>query len=527
MIEHHRQPNWPPASAGEAGRGGDSVILTRRSATLGLATVLLPFPAHAATLIDIRHHGAKGDGKALDSPAINAAIAAASARPQGGTVTIPPGRYRCYSIRLRSRVTIVLAKGAIIEAATGTGYDLPEDNGEQLYQDFGHSHWRNSLIWGEDVEDVAITGPGLIHGLGLTRDGPGARWKAQTGERPLSMRQMTAAEIARLEPDAARMNGRGNKAIALKNGRNIRLSGFTMLKCGHFAILATGTRNLHIHDLSIDTDRDGIDLDCVRDTIVERCRVNTPNDDAIVIKSSFALGRAIPAENVVVRHCAVSGYDLGTMLDGSRRTTQVLAPDRDRPTGRIKLGTESNGGYRDILVEDCTFHHCRGLALETVDGGVMENVVARRLTMRDVTTAPLFLRLGDRRRGPAGTGVGAIRNVLVEQVDASGIDHRFAATIAGLPGHPIETVHLTDIRLTYRGGGTAADAARRPEELASAYPEPSMFGVTPAWGLFVRHARDLVIDGLTLATTTPDARPPFRIDDAAPLRVTNTPLWRG
>ena len=318
--------------------------VTRRHVGMGLATILLPFPAHAAMMIDIRDHGAKGDGIALDSPAINAAIAAAAGHPHGGTVAIPAGRYRCYSLRLRSRVTIVLAKGAVIEAATGTGYDLPEDNGEQLYQDFGHSHWRNSLIWGEDVEDVAILGPGAIHGIGLTRDGPGARWKAQTGERPLSMRQMTAAEIATLEPDAARMNGRGNKAIALKNGRNIRLSGFTMRTCGHFAILATGTRGLHIHDLAIDTDRDGIDLDCVADTIVERCRVNTPNDDAIVIKSSFALGRAIPADNVVVRHCAVSGYDLGTMLDGSRTTTQALAPDRDRPTGRLKLGTESNGG---------------------------------------------------------------------------------------------------------------------------------------------------------------------------------------
>ena len=477
-------------------------------------------------MIDIRDHGAKGDGKALDSPAINAAIAAAASRPHGGTVTIPAGRYRCFSIRLRSRVTIVLAKGAIIEAATGTGYDLPEDNGEQLYQDFGHSHWRNSLIWGEDVEDVAITGPGLIHGIGLTRDGPGARWKAQTGERPLSMRQMTAEEIAKLEPDATRMNGLGNKAIALKNGRNIRLSGFTMLKCGHFAILATGTRHLHIHDLSIDSDRDGIDLDCVAATIVERCRVNTPNDDAIVIKSSFALGRAIPAENVIVRHCAVSGYDLGTMLDGTRRMTQVLAPDRDRPTGRIKLGTESNGGYRNILIEDCTFHHCRGLALETVDGGVMENVVARRLTMRDVTTAPLFLRIGDRRRGPAGTGVGAIRGVTLQDISATGIDHRFAATIAGLPGHPVEGVTLRDIRLTYGGGGTSADANRRPEEFATAYPEPSMFGVTPAWGLWVRHASGLHVAGLTLDTASPDARPPVRLDDATDVHVTNTPRWR-
>ncbi|MCP3734710.1 glycoside hydrolase family 28 protein [Sphingomonas sp. RP10(2022)] len=476
-------------------------------------------------MIDVRHHGAKGDGTTLDSPAINAAIAAAAAHPHGGTVVIPIGRYRCVSIRLRSRVTIMLAKGAIIEAADGTGYDVPEDNGEQLYQDFGHSHWRNSLFWGDDVEQVAILGPGLIHGKGLTRDGPGARWKAQTGERPLSMRQMSAAEIARLEPDVARMQGRGNKAIALKNGRDIRLSGFTMRTCGHFAILATGTRGLHIADLTIDTDRDGIDLDGVRDCVVERCRVNTPNDDAIVVKSSFALGRIATAENITIRHCAVSGYDLGTLLDGSRRTTQALAPDRDRPTGRIKLGTESNGGYRNILIEDCSFDHGRGLALETVDGGVMENVIAQQLTMRDVTTAPLFLRLGDRRRGPAGTGIGAIRGVTLEAIEATGIDPRFAATIAGLPGHGIEDVTLRDIRLTYAGGGTAADAARRPEDLASAYPEPSMFGVTPAWGLWVRHARGLTVHGLDLATATPDARPPVRVEDVANVRVSDTPLW--
>ena len=481
-------------------------------------------------MIDVRAHGARGDGRTIDSTAINAAIAAA-AKVGGGIVTIPAGRYLCFSIRLLSHVTIELAKGAVIEAADPAQhagrYDLPEDSGEQLYQDFGHSHWRNSLFWGEDVENVAIVGHGLIHGAGLTRDGPGARWKAQTGERPLSMRQMSAADIARLEPDAARMNGLGNKAIALRNGRNIRLSGFSMLKCGHFAILATGTRDLHIHDLTIDTDRDGIDLDCVQRTIVERCRVNTANDDAIVIKSSFALGRAIASEDVTVRHCAVSGYDLGTMLDGTRRTTQLLAPDRDRVTGRIKLGTESNGGYRRILIEDCSFTHCRGLALETVDGGVMEDVVVRRIAMHDVTTAPLFLRIGDRRRGPAGTGVGAIRRVTLSEIDATGIDHRFAAAIAGLPGHPVENVTLSRIHLSYRGGGTAEDAMRRPAELAGAYPEPSMFGVLPAWGLWVRHAKGLTIDRLSLDTITPDARPPFAIEDTAGLSVTRTPLWRG
>lgn len=496
------------------------MTMTRRDVALG--GIALPFAAHARTLIDVRDHGARGDGRTLDTAAFNAAIAAASR--SGGTVVVPAGRYLCFSIRLASRVTIALANGAVIEAADPArhrgSYDLPEDRGEQLFQDFGHSHWHNSLIWGDDVEDVAITGPGLIHGLGLTRDGPGARWRARTGERPLSMRGMTDAEIAMLEPAAARMRGLGNKAISLRRGRNIRLSGFSMLKCGHFAILATGTRDLHIDNLSIDTDRDGIDLDCVSDTLVERCRVNTPNDDAIVIKSSLALGRLVPAERVVIRDCDVSGFDLGTMLDGTRRTTQRVAPDRDRPTGRIKLGTESNGGYRDILIEDCRFAHCRGLALETVDGGIMERVVARRLTMRDVTTAPIFLRLGDRRRGPTGTGIGAIRDVTLDRIDASGIDHRFAATIAGLPGHRIERVRLADISLSYAGGGTTADAARRPAEFADAYPEPSMFGVTPAWGLWLRHAAGVTASNLRLTTATPDARPRIATEDAPAVTIT-------
>ena len=504
--------------------------MTRRSLNLGLiAGALLPFPAHASHLFDVRAFGAKGDGRAIDSGAFNAAIAAA-ARASGGIVLVPAGRYLCFSIELKSRVTLQLAKGAVIEAADPAlhagQYDLPED-ADQLYQDFGHSHWRNSLIWGEDIEDVAITGPGLIHGLGLTRNGPGARWKAQTGERPLSMRDLSDAQIRALESDAAAMRGLGNKAIALRNGRNIRLAGFSMLKCGHFAILATGTRDLTIRDLTIDTERDGIDLDCVQDALVEHCRVNTPNDDAIVVKASYALGRAIAAERVTIRQCAVSGYDLGTMLDGTCRKTQLLAPDRDRVTGRIKLGTESNGGFRDVVIEDCSFTHCRGLALETVDGGVMEHIVARRLTMRDVTTSPIFLRLGDRRRGPPGTGIGAIRDIAISEIDARGIDHRYPAAIAGLAGHPIEAVTLRDIHLSYAGGGTSADAATRPEELPDAYPEPSMFGTLPAWGLWVRHAHGLTIDSLVLATATPDARTPMLIEDAPATTITGTPLWRG
>ena len=512
------------------------MLMNRRDLTVGaiasmalIPAAALPFAGHLARRFDVREYGARGDGVAIDSDAFNAAILAAS-QAGGGIVVVPRGRYLCFSIRLKSRITLLLSKGAVIEAADPARhagrYDVPEDGIGQLYQDFGHSRWHNSLIWGEDVSQVAIVGPGLIDGAGLTRDGPGARWKAQTGERPLSMRGMSEREIAALEPDGKRMVGLGNKAIALRGGRDIRLSGFSILKGGHFAILATGTRGLRIDGLSIDTDRDGIDLDCVSDVIVERCRVNSPNDDGIVVKSSFALGRAVAAEDILIRDCAVSGYDMGTMLDGTRRETQQLAPDRDRVTGRIKLGTESNGGYRNVRIEDCSFTHCRGLALETVDGGVMENVVARRLTMRDVTTAPLFLRLGDRRRGPDGTAIGAIRGVEINEIDARGIDHRFPAAIAGLPGHRIEDVSLSRIHLSYRGGGTAEDARRVPEDHASAYPEPSMFGVLPCWALWVRHAAQLRIDRFTAETATPDQRPPFVFADAPGLSILRTPLFR-
>jgi polygalacturonase len=330
------------------------------------------------------------------------------------------------------------------------------------------------------------------------------------------MAGMSAAEIAALEPEPEHMHGLGNKAIGLRDCRHVRLGGFTILKGGHFAILASGVDHLAIEDLTIDTERDGIDLDCVRNARISRCRVNSPNDDAIVLKSSLALGRAVRTENVVVEQCTVSGYDFGTMIDGTFGRSQEIAPDRDRVTGRIKLGTESNGGFANIAIRDCRFERSRGLALETVDGGVLEDVEISGISMREVTTAPIFLRLGDRRRGPEGTGLGALRRVSIREVEAIGIDPRFAATIAGLPGRPIEDVELRDIRLVYAGGGKRVDET--PPILADAYPEPSMFGTTPAWGLWIRDARRVTLRNVRLETDKADGRPEMLGENAEVVR---------
>jgi polygalacturonase len=446
----------------------------------------------------------------LATDAINAAIAHAHGRG-GGEVVLPAGRHLSFSIRLLSGVTLKLEEGCVLEAADpalhGGTYDAAEPNPHDLWQDFGHSHWRNSLIWGEDVEDVAVLGPGRIDGAGLTREGPGSRWKKQAGEFPLSMKGLSAEAMAELSPQVEAMAGLGNKAIALKRAKRVRIEGLSIVRGGHFAVLATGCEDLILRDLVVDTNRDGLDIDACRRVLVSGCRVNTPNDDAIVLKSSLALGELIPTENVVIEHCEVSGFDPGTMLDGTFGRTQLVSPDQDRVTGRIKLGTESNGGFKDITIRDCRFVRSRGLALEVLDGGTMENVVCERLHLSEVTTAPIFLRVGDRRRGPEGTPLGAMRHIVLRDIEAVDVLPDYAATIAGLPDSPIQDVTLSNIRLSYRGGGPAEWAERRPGDLPEAYPEPSMFGPSPVHGLWARHVDGLKIDNLTIETTTPDGRP--------------------
>jgi polygalacturonase len=462
---------------------------------------------------DVRAFGAKGDGTTIDSDAINRAIVSAAAAG-GGTVYFPAGTYASHSIRLRSHVGLYLDQGAVLLAADtggGRGFDPAEPGPGNAFQDFGHSHWHNSLIWGDSVEDVSITGHGRIDGTKLSR-GLGA------GASDLNTRP-----------------GQANKSIALRLARNVLLRDFTILRGGHMSILATGVDNLTIDNVVIDTNRDGIDVDACRNVRISNTSVNAPNDDAIVLKSSFALGAARATENVTITNSTVSGFDVGTMLDGTYGRTSVAAPDRDGPTGRIKLGTESNGAFRNITISNIVFNRSRGLALETVDGALLEDVTVSNITMREVSNAPIFLRLASRMRGPAGTPVGALRRVTISNVVVYDADPRYASIIAGIPGHPVEDVKLSNIRIMYRGGLSLAQAASQPAELVNAffrppggsgpreayavpereamYPEPSLFGVLPAYGFYIRHAAGIQMDGVDVGFMTPDTRPAFVLDD--------------
>ncbi len=475
----------------------------RRAGSWGAASLALPGASHAASAMtasplpaghawNVRDYGARGDGHSLDTAAINRAIAAA-AKAGGGRVYFPAGSYLSYSIHLQSRITLHLGEGAVLIAADSPpagqpgGFDLPEPNpAAKHYEDFGHRHWHNSLIWGVGLQDVAILGPGLIWGLGLSKGyGPGPN---------------------------ARQPGVGNKSIALKNCHNVLLRDFQILHGGHFGILATGVDNLTIDNLKIDTNRDGMDIDCCRNVRIVNTSVNSPWDDGICLKSSYALGFPRPTEWVTIANCFVSGgFMEGTLLDGTFRP--FPSGQRAFHTGRIKCGTESTGGFMNIAISNCIFENCQGLALETVDGAHLEDITVTNLTMRNISSAPLYLRLGRRMRAPAGTQIGRLRRVTISNVSCHGADPRLCSIISGIPGHLIEDVRLNDILIEHRGDPVTADAHRQPPERQRGYPGPGRTGPMPAHGFFIRHARGVSMSNIEVRARGNDARATFVLND--------------
>jgi hypothetical protein len=278
--------------------------------------------------------------------------------------------------------------------------------------------------------------------------------------------------------------------------------------------------------------------------------VNSPADDGIGLKADHALGTSKATEFVTITNCYVSGcWEEGTMLDG---TYKPFAPDARIPhTGRIKFGTESNGGFRNITIANCVFEGCQGIALETVDGALLEDVTITNISMRDITSAPLFMRLGARMRGPDNVPVGTLRRVTISNLVCSNAVASLGSIISGIPGHHIEDVKISHVHIQHRGGGPKEAAAYQLPEFVDSYPEPSMFmgtgrpsgrsidgqwhpegqgparagtGVTgaaaaanamPSHGFYLRHVTGIQFDDVELRTAQADLRPAFVLEDVA------------
>ncbi len=486
-----------------------------RTGGFGVAAATIPAALFAASpqdgtaafpaIFDVRKYGAVGDGKTLDTGAVNRAIEAAAAAG-GGVVVFPAGIYLCFSIRLKSEVHLHLDHGSTVVAAdsplpsqnsgyNGGVYDAAEPKTSwDAYQDYGHNHWHNSLLWGEGIHNFSITGSGLIWGKGLS-DGFERQWSNS--------------------PIRAEQPGVGNKAIALKNCRNVLLRDFSILKGGHFGLLLTGVDNLTIDNLIIDTDRDGMDIDCCQNVRISNCTVNSPWDDGICPKSSYALGYSRATRNVTITNCLVSGYyEIGSVLEG---TFKKIAPGSRAPRfGRIKCGTESNGGFINIAISNCIFEGCHGYALESVDGALLEDITITNTTMRDLVSGPIFMRLGSRLRGPKeSTKVGTLKRILISNLECYNAPQKVCSILSGIPGTSIEDVKFSNIYVETAGGALAEAAQVQPPEFEDKYPEPEMFGPMPASGFFLRHVRNVEMSHVEIANATADARPAFNLADVA------------
>ena len=404
----------------------------------------------------------------------------------GGRVEVPAGTYLCGTIHLKSNVELHLAAGAVILAAPAEmkAYDEAEPWEGPAYQDGGHTYFHNSLIWAENEKNVSITGRGMIDGQGLTRHDTEKAGILQGGSI-----------------------GTGDKAIALKSCRNVLIRDISIFRGGHFAIIITGCDIATIDNVVIDTNRDGIDIDCCKYVTVSNCKVNTPNDDAIVLKSSYALKRPVMCEHIMVNNCLVSAY----------------VPEKvNWVCGRIKLGTESNGGYRDIAITNCTCMWSSGLAFEEVDQGRMENVVVSNIAMNHVHHYPIYITTGCRNRGPKEVkDVSYGGNIQISNVVAQDVDSLAGIIITGMENHPLEHIYLSDIRIQSRGGGSADQMRWDYREQGTNYPEPKFSGATPAKGVFVRHARDVRLSNVTFTFQKEDQRPAVVLDDVEDVRLDN------
>ncbi|TWP53201.1 glycoside hydrolase [Lentzea tibetensis] len=431
------------------------------------AALCVPGVASAATF-NVKDYGAKGDGKAVDSTAIDKAIAAASAA-NGGTVEIPAGNYLSRSIHLKSNVTINIQEGARI-IASGSGIDAPESNSNSKYQDFGHSHFRNALLWGENVENINFTGKGVIDGAN----------KLETGENIPA--------------------GKGDKMLSLKFCKNVNISDVTFREAGHFAIIVNGCDGMKLNRIKVDSpdDRDGINfinssnIELADSTIIA-------SDDAVAFKSDYATGKTFLSQNNVVR-------------DSTIQSTENNA---------IQFGSETCGSFKNIkfLNLNVTGASKAGLGIVSMDGAIIEDITYENIKLTK-TASPIFLHIGDRGRCPGSPKAGKIRNVSYKNITGTNLtaprdipgDPEYATTINGHNNSDIENITFDNVKLTVPGGHKESDASKSPPEVTKEYP-PRIFAVRPAFGFWLRHAANIKFLNSEIQYDKADGRPAFVTDD--------------
>ena len=441
--------------------------MIRNVALLMLA--LLSHRAVEAKDYNIVDYGAVSDTTRLSTEAIQRAVNDCSAAG-GGRVVVPAGSYKTGTLVLRSHVDFHLETGATLYGSTRLEDYRPMKTDYVSLRTWGETV---QLIFADKVQDVSISGHGTIDGRGAAFQK--LSWNDEGITRPHLLRFIQSQDI-RIED------------VTLRN------SGCWMqhyLACDRVLIRGIKVYNRNNYN------NDALDLDGCHDVRVSDLIADS-DDDAITLKSTSPR----LCENIVIHDCIVSSH-----------------------CNAIKLGTETNGGFRNISISNCVVKPSedqssqffgdpskRGtstISLEIVDGGTLENVHISNI-VAEGTESPIFIRLGNRARGYAEgvpvTAIGTIRNVRLSNISVTGAG-RTGCSITGLPGHPVEDIWLSDITISQQGGCKQVEVPA--DEKEKDYPEATMWGVLPAKGFFVQHARNVNFRNVTVMTAEPDERPEY------------------
>lgn len=429
--------------------------------------------------IDITRFGAKpGDdaseaGAAKNAAAIQTAIDTCAAAG-GGTVRIPPGRFRSAQLRLKTGVALWLDHGADLVASP---FPAHYDVRTPVPRTPRHA-WGSVFLLGHDVERVAILGTGTIRGAGLARP------------------RVPGASDDKLEPFRPRL-------VAFESSRDIRVEGVTLVDADRWTLHFHHSDDIRCSGLRIRAafdivNTDGIDVDGCRHVVISGCDISC-GDDCIVLKTTNYLGDARPMEMVTVSNCTL----------------------RTRASA-LKIGTETHADISMIAFANCVvrgegaFRPTNAVAIECVDGGRLRGVSVANITATHVQT-PVFVRLGDRNRSNPAGECGALEDVIIQNIVA--YDATVPSSVTGVPARKAANVMLSDLRITMAGGGAAELATRVVPEKEASYPDGKMFGDLPAHGLYARHVDGLSLRNIDISCDKPDARPVAIADDVQKLSV--------
>lgn len=449
------------------------------SAVLAVVAFLAPLGARSATAAttaqqsyNVRDFGATGNGTSNDAPAVNAAITAANASG-GGTVEFPAGTYlAASSIHMLSNVTLQLDKDATVLGAP-SGYDPPEPNPYDQYQDYGHSHFHDAMIWGDNLSNIGFIGQGTIDGGGHLITG---------NPKP----------------------GQADKIISLTRCANLTVDGITLRRGGHFAMLINGCDGVTSDHLTIDTasDRDGwnvINTQHVKITDI----TDSSNDDALVFKSDYALGRTYPNGDVTVDHARLSAGCCNALMFGSET-----------------CGDFTNYHFANIVI---TKAGKSGLGMVSMDGAHISNVHYDHVVMSG-TQSPIMEKVGARLRCGDNPSVGSISDVHYNDIVGTAAG-AYSPTLWGQPGHRISDVTFQNVHLTVPGGHAAMDPNQIPSDTGDY--NPNSLSTRPAYGFYMHEVSDVTVSDSSLSFDANDQRPAFIANTADAVALHNVAVERG